>query len=193
RLMAAQNPASLLTSNTVCSLFPIHHPFLAAFFRATSAPESFSCACNTSCTLSVSSSTRNGLATCGSLLRFRNSRVCAPITSPVTNKKRSRSEFPSCKRPVKMLAVQARHFHVANHQVVRFAPRAFQRLAPVEQHVHAHAFVFKHVGDQPRHRGLILDYEHARAHCGPRRCAGNVLRTGKLLRVGIHRALEFVR
>ena len=119
--------------------------------------------------------------------------MCAPITSPVTNKKRSRSEFPSGKRPVKMLAVQARHFHVANHQVVRFAPRAFQRLAPVEQHVHAHAFVFKHVGDQPRHRGLILDYEHARAHCGPGRCAGNVLRTGKLLRVGIHSVLEFVR
>ena len=63
-------------------------------------------------------------------------------------------------RLVEMLPDQSRHLHVADHQVVRFALRALQRFAPVQQMspgiLRPPARRLK-----PRHGGLILDQARA--------------------------------
>ncbi len=61
-----------------------------------------------------------------------------------------------------MLPIEARHLHIADHQVEGLPGRAVQRFAAIQQHFHLHPFVFEHVGDQAGHGRLIFHDQHAR-------------------------------
>ena len=64
---------------------------------------------------------------------------------------------------IKMLPVEPRHFHVANHQVESLLRRAAESFASVQQYVHLHALVFEHVGDQASHGRLVFHHKYAGA------------------------------
>ena len=55
-----------------------------------------------------------------------------------------------------MLAVDSRHFHVADHQVERLAAGALEPFAAIQKNIDVEAFVFQNIGDQAGHGGLVF-------------------------------------
>src|SRR5712692_186714 len=55
--------------------------------------------------------------------------------------------------------IEVRHFQVADQQVELLPAEAVEALAAVQHRVHPMALSSKHVGDQLRYAGLVLDHQ----------------------------------